>query len=200
MTIFGRIQLSILSLFVVLGMAACTSASQQTYSLDGDSTLTFKGYKKSGAFESGGFKRFTAQMTLVDENPEGGHLEVTIDTASIETPKGMLTGHLKNTDFFDVAKFPTVKFVSTRITKGDFAYTVEGNLTMLGVTKPYALVADIAVQGDIVTFSADFTLQQFDFGMTYTGQSGNPIRNGVDVHVEAKAKRVRVEPETAPAG
>ena len=64
-------------------------------------------------------------------------MEALIDVASIETRDVQRDGHLKSADFFDVEKYPTMKFKSTKVTvAGSESGTVEGDLTIRDVTKP----------------------------------------------------------------
>ncbi len=65
-------------------------------------------------------------------------IDFTVDAASINTEDEKRDGHLKSPDFFDVAKYPNITFKSTSMKptgKGATSYTVEGELTMHGVTK-----------------------------------------------------------------
>ena len=82
-----------------------------------------------------------------------------------------LQGHLKSPDFFDVARFPKATFVSTAIAAGGSGapYTVSGNLTIHGVTKPISFPAQISVAGNTVTAAATFNVNRRDFGLNYPG-------------------------------
>ncbi len=67
-------------------------------------------------------------------------VDVVIDANSIDTNDAQRDGHLKSADFFDTEKNPTLEFKSTTITpKGGLEYSVTGDLTMNGVTKPVTL-------------------------------------------------------------
>jgi polyisoprenoid-binding protein YceI len=77
------------------------------------------------------------------ETDEAGALKgvkVSVDASSINTGEAQRDGHLKSPDFFDVANHPTLEFVSTQVTaKGGNHYSVIGDLTMNGQTKPVTL-------------------------------------------------------------
>jgi polyisoprenoid-binding protein YceI len=64
---------------------------------------------------------------------------VTIDTATVNTGVDARDAHLKTDAFFDVAKFPTAAFTSSSVVKNGNRLTVNGNLTLHGVTKPIVL-------------------------------------------------------------
>ena len=66
-------------------------------------------------------------------------VNMTIDVASVDTGVGPRDSDLKSANLFDVAQFPTATFVSTSVAKADKGLTVNGNLTLHGVTKPVVL-------------------------------------------------------------
>lgn len=70
-------------------------------------------------------------------------INFSVDASSINTDDEKRDGHLKSPDFFDVAKFPEITFVSTSMKPGKIkgTYTLVGDLTMHGVTKPVTLTA-----------------------------------------------------------
>jgi len=83
--------------------------------------------------------QFTAvQGTLIhnEKSVTESHVEVTIDAASINTRDPQRDAHLKSADFFDVEKFPTLTFKSTRISQvGDGELSMAGDLTLHGITR-----------------------------------------------------------------
>jgi polyisoprenoid-binding protein YceI len=86
--------------------------------------------------------RFGALTGTVDYDaatPEASKINVTIDATSIDTRDEKRDGHLKSADFFDVEKFPTVTFVSKKVTKDGDTLNALGDLTMHGVTKEITL-------------------------------------------------------------
>lgn len=86
--------------------------------------------------------RFGALAGTVDYDaaaPEQAKINVTIDATSIDTRDEKRDGHLRSADFFDVEKFPTITFVSKKVTKGDDGLLATGDLTMHGVTKEITL-------------------------------------------------------------
>ncbi|MGD0682166.1 MAG: YceI family protein [Terracidiphilus sp.] len=67
---------------------------------------------------------------------------VTIDPSSVDTGEPKRDAHLKTDTFFDVAKFPTATFTSSSVVKNGSKLTVNGNLTLHGVTLPVVLDAE----------------------------------------------------------
>ena len=130
--------LSALVLAFLLG--ASVSAADVQYALTGENTkLTFTGTKPGGKHD-GGFKKLAGTATVTDGKL--ATIEVEIDTDSLYSDNEKLTGHLKNPDFFGVKDHPKATFKSTKIEKTDRGYTITGDLTMIGQTKPVTLPGD----------------------------------------------------------
>src|SRR5688572_18163176 len=97
----------------------------------------------------GRFDRATGKFSI-DRGAKTGSVELEIPTATVnsgDTDRGSRPRtrdeHLKNADFFNVQEFPTMTFRSTKVLcKGEEPAGVEGNLTLLGVTKPVTLTFD----------------------------------------------------------
>ncbi len=106
---------------------------------------------------------------------------VTMDGLESDHPK--LTGHLKNEDFFDVAKHPTASFESTSIAKGSDAegmtHTITGNMTVRGTTKSLTFPANVTATGTTVTATTEFTIDRQDFGVTYPGKPDDLVQDNV---------------------
>ena len=87
----------------------------------------------------GRFNDVQAKVTL-DRAARDGSIEAVIRTASIDTAHEARDKHLRSEDYLDVAKFPTMSFRSTRLKfDGDTLVAAEGELTLMGVTKPITL-------------------------------------------------------------
>jgi polyisoprenoid-binding protein YceI len=108
------------------------------------STIDFAVRHLGIATVRGRFKNFTAQAEL---GPQGRlqKVEATIDAKSIDTGVADRDNHLRSPDFFDVAKYPEIRFVSTAIKPlGPGRTEVTGDLTMHGVTKPVSFVLEFS--------------------------------------------------------
>lgn len=88
----------------------------------------------------GMFQKPSGTVTLDEATPANSKIKATLDVNSITTGVEERDTHLKGSDFFDAAKYPVITFVSTSFSKSSAtSYTVNGNLTMHGVTKPVTL-------------------------------------------------------------
>jgi polyisoprenoid-binding protein YceI len=97
---------------------------------------------KHAAFTNvrGMFQKPSGTVTLDDATPANSKLNATIDVKSISTGVEERDTHLKSPEFFDAAKYPVITFVSTSFTNSnDASFSMTGNLTMHGVTKPVTL-------------------------------------------------------------
>jgi len=84
----------------------------------------------------------TGTVQTTDTSLSG--LSISIDVTAISTNNEQRDAHLKNADFLDVEKYPTITFESTSVTaQSDGEYTVTGNLTIVGKTNPVTLEAEI---------------------------------------------------------
>jgi polyisoprenoid-binding protein YceI len=100
-------------------------------------------------------------------------LEVTIATASIDTRQEQRDNHLKSADFFDVAQFPEMRFISTGAERDGSDWKVPGNLTIKGITKPVTLEVTEEGQGrdpwgnERMGVSARGKIDRREFGLTW---------------------------------
>ncbi|HVU02334.1 MAG TPA: YceI family protein [Polyangiaceae bacterium] len=88
----------------------------------------------------GRFHDVKGKVDIDDKDPTKSVVEITIQAGSVDTANADRDKHLKSPDFFDVAKFPTITFKSTKISKvGKNKYKVTGDLTIRDVTKSVVL-------------------------------------------------------------
>ena len=89
---------------------------------------------------SGAFKNFSAEVETEDEDFSTAKINLTAQMDSISTNNEQRDAHLRNSDFFEVEKYPELKFKSTKVEKVDSdTFMLHGELTMKGVTKPVKL-------------------------------------------------------------
>ena len=114
----------------------------------------------------GGFSKFQGYAVVDPDNNAITSISIDINVDSVWTQFEKLTGHLKNADFFDTAKFPAAKFVSTEIgiaEKGQC--TIKGNLTLHGQTKAISFPANYRFEKGGLLLAAKFKLDRSQFGM-----------------------------------
>jgi polyisoprenoid-binding protein YceI len=126
-----------------LALAAATSlasAAPETYILDGTHSMPRFSYNHMGySTQLSRFNKTTGKVVF-DKQAKSGEVDITIDMKSVDSGYALFNEHLQGADFFDTARFPTATFKSTKVTfAGDKPSTVEGNLTIKGITKPVTL-------------------------------------------------------------
>lgn len=122
----------------------------------------------------GRFGGVSGTVSFDAQNPAASKVDVTIDANSIDTRQEQRDAHLRSPDFLDVAQFPTLHFVSKKVEgdlNGDF--TLSGDLTIRGVTKPITLEATAEGRGrdpwgnERAGFSAKGKFDRSEFGLTW---------------------------------
>jgi len=131
----------ITSIAAIIALALPVFASASTWSIDPDhSSVGFKVKHMMVSNVKGNFEKHSGTLDLNDKDITKSKVSVAIDTASVSTGVAKRDDHLKSADFFDVSKYPTMTFVSTKITKaGKDKLKVAGLLTLHGVTKEVVL-------------------------------------------------------------
>jgi polyisoprenoid-binding protein YceI len=144
----------------------------------------------------GTFASYSGTITVA-EDPLQSSVAITIDPATVSTGDENRDGHLTSADFFDVESHPEITFNSTGVAKVDGAtFTVDGELSVHGVTRPLSLEVDFEGVGqdpwgnERIGFSTEIELDREDFGLTWnqaleTGGVlvGKKVR--IDIDIEA---------------
>jgi polyisoprenoid-binding protein YceI len=140
---FGAFALTLVGAALLADLAA---AETTEWTLDGShSRVGFSVSHMVVSSVSGRFKHVTGKVELDEANLTQSRVDVTIHADSIDTDDAKRDEHLKSPDFFDVKKFPTLRFTSTNIAKaGGKKYKLKGDLTIHGVVKETALDAVIS--------------------------------------------------------
>jgi polyisoprenoid-binding protein YceI len=124
----------------ILAMTVPMSAQTSTWTPDkAHSEVDFSILHMSLSKVHGRFGISGGQIVWNEADITKSTVNMTIDVASVDTGVGPRDNDLKSANIFDVAQFPTATFVSTSVAKADKGLTVQGNLTLHGVTKPVTL-------------------------------------------------------------
>lgn len=110
-----------------------------------DPTHTFVMYEMGHYGTTTNRGRFSTKdgTIKIDPSGRGGKIDVTMDMSSINTGVDLLNRHVQSKDFFNVAEFPTGRFVADNIAfDGDKVTEVDGTLTLMGQTRPVVLKAN----------------------------------------------------------
>lgn len=168
------------------------AARADSYTIDPAHTYAYFSVSHQGfSIMRGHFGRSSGKVTL-DHGAGNGTVDITIETASVNTGSASRDEHLRSADFFNAAVFPAITYQSGSMKfKGDVPASVEGNLTMNGVTRPVTLTLSSFKCGihpwshrEACGADAGAQIRRSDFGMTFALPGvGDDIK--LDIEVEA---------------
>lgn len=134
-----------------------------------DAKVAFMGL----ASKSAQFPRMSGGIHLTPERLDAIDLDVTLDARALTAGDKVTLERLRGKDFFDVERYPTIRFAGTRMTMtGHTTARVEGQITARGVTRPATLAVTFAqppvsaTGKEPIQLSARTTINRHDFGMT----------------------------------
>ena len=165
-----------ISVFLALVATTVTSLSAHAANYEIDPAHAFIQFRISHLGYSvltGRFNKFAGDFTWDKEQPQSSQINVTVDTASIDSNWAERDKHLRSDEFLDVEKFPQATFKSTKYNGDATGGKLEGELTLHGVTKPIVLDVKFIGEGPDpwgghrAGFSGTATLKRSDFGISY---------------------------------
>jgi polyisoprenoid-binding protein YceI len=184
-----------LSFILVAILAIAITAQADTWDFDkSHSTIGFTAQHMLISHVAGKFEDFSGQVMFDGKDLTKGSVEVNIDVNSINTDNDRRNNHLRSSDFFDIANYPTMTFKSTKITMvDDKHFQMTGDLTIKGITKPVTL--DCTLNGIITDpmgntragFSATGMIHRHDFNIAWDNklQDGSYIvGEDIDINLQ----------------
>ncbi len=184
------------ALAVSTGLMSSAMAVPQTYTVD--PTHTFPRFSYSHFGLSKQLSRFdkTTGTVVWDKAAKTATVDMTIDTTSVDTGFPVFNGHIQGADFLDTAKYPTATFKSTKVVfDGDKLTSIDGNLTIKGVTKPVTLkitsflnMPHPMLKKDAIGANAEVVVKRSDFKMDkYVPYVGDDVT--IDIALEAVSNK-----------
>lgn len=162
-----------------------------TYAIDAaHSQVLFTVNHLGFSIYTGEFTNPSGTLTIDPRKPSAATLDVRFPIKDVHTTVAALDAHLQKPEFFDAAKFPVARFVSTRVVASGMNATIFGDLTLKGVTKPVILKARFIGAGPApmgppkvnIGFAATASIKRSDFGIRY----GVPlVSDEVDLTINA---------------
>lgn len=185
-------RLPALALATLFASAAAAPAYADTYAIEGTHTYPRFSYSHFGySTQLSRFDKTTGTIEF-DAAKKTASVSITIDTRSVNTGYDTFNGHIQGADFLDTARFPTATFKSTKVVfDGDKPQSIEGVLTLKGVSKPVTLTVTSfqamphpMIKKDAIGANAFVVVKRSDFAMPkYTPYVGDEVR--IDIAVEA---------------
>jgi polyisoprenoid-binding protein YceI len=167
-------------------------AAPETYVIDGNHTLPRFSYSHFGySTQLSRFDKTTGKIVL-DRQAKTGSVDVTVDTTSVDTGSALFNEHIQGADFLDTAHYPIMTFQSNTLKfDGDSLVSVEGTLTLKGISKPVTLTVTSfqcmphpMLKKDACGANATTVVKRTDFNMgKYAPNVGDEVT--VTIPVEA---------------
>lgn len=182
----------LLTTAIALAIASAAQAAPETYTIDPSHTFANWSLNHLGySVIHGRFNTTSGKITL-DMAAKTGSADISIDTASVDSGWPKRDEHLRSEDFFNVAKFPKMTFKSSKFQfTGDKLTAVDGELTLLGVTKPVKLDVSLfhcaphpMMKKAWCGAAASTSIKRSDFGLSaYVPNVGDEVK--IELEVEA---------------
>lgn len=179
----------------LVAIALAAAAGAQTWNLD--TTHTSIGFAVKHLAVStvrGEFDRYKGTLVGDPTKPATLKADMTIDAASVNTKVEKRDEHVRNADFLDVAKFPTIEFKAEKTVAKGKALTMLGTLTLHGVSKKISI--PFTVSGPVVDpwknnrigLEGGFTIKRSEYGIeSFPGVVGDELKIDVSAeYIEAK--------------
>ena len=175
---------------------ATTAATAVAYTIDpAHSGAGFKIRHLMVAYFRGGFSGVTGDVIFDSTNPANTKINASIDVNTLHTHDEKRDAHVKGADFLDAAQYPTITFVSKKVTaEGKNQWKVLGDLTMRGVTKEATLQVESAgveskdPWGNLRTGAeATTTIKRSEHGLTFNAPletGGVMLSDEVHIHLD----------------
>ena len=138
--------------------------------------------------------RFTKMSGIIDydpADPSKDKVSAVIDAASITTDVAPRDNDLRSDHFFDVAKYPEIKFESTKVEKRGDQLVAIGNLTMKDVTREIELPFEVAAVKNEIGVTAKLTINRQDYHITWNHIADGvvAVSNDVNIEINLEAKK-----------
>lgn len=158
---------SMKKIWILALLALISKASIAQYKpVDKGSTLQFT-IQNLGFDVGGSFSGFDGTINFDPANLAGAEFDVSIDASKINTDNSFRDGHLRDESYFDVKKYPRIRFVSTKITPSgkNGTFTISGKLTIKNQTKDISFPFTAVPSNGAYVFKGTFKIKRKDFGV-----------------------------------
>jgi polyisoprenoid-binding protein YceI len=191
------------SLIAATVFASAPVVAADRYEFDAGHTSILFFVEHMGLSEmQGEFRKFDGELLVDGADLSKSTVNVSIDAASIDMDHDKLNDHLKTKDFFDVAAQPKLTFKSTKVEpRGENAFTLTGDLSLLGVTRPVTLEVTMKkldahpfAKRPAIGFHAEGTIKRSDFGMSYIL---GPVADVVKIRIDTETVQAAPAAEAA---
>lgn len=187
---------------LALVTAAAVPVFAETEAFNFDKAHTLIGFRVRHILTKveGRFKSFDGTIWLDRQNPAAARVELTIQAASVDTAVENRDNDLRSANYFDVAKYPTITFKSSKVEpKGNDQYEVTGEFSMHGVTRtikvPVKHLGFAPGKTEKAGFEVTLPLNRKDYGIS---NGGPVVGDEVEINIQVEANKAKPE-EPKPA-
>ena len=197
------------SYLAIAPLLLCAAAHAQEWQIDSvHSAAQFSVRHLMVSTVRGQFGKISGTVRYDPANPSAASIQSEVDVSTIDTRVAKRDAHLKSPDFFDVEKYPTMSFKSTKVEPaGSGALKVTGDMTMRGVTKPVVfniegLTAPIKDRNGLRMGAAATTkISRQDFGMTWNRAiEAGGVTVGDEVTITIDVELIQRPPQASSSG
>jgi polyisoprenoid-binding protein YceI len=179
----------VMPLMILLFTVLVALAAAVTWELNPEqSAVTFK-IKNFGRQVDGTFKGMKAKIKFDEQNPKNSDMEASIDVNTIDTGIKKRDKDLKSSGYFDVGKYPEIRFKSKNISKSGKGYSALGDLTIKDVTRQVEIPFTFENQGKHGVFRGALSLDRLDY---HVGGKSRILGDHVDINIVADVNNVSV--------
>ena len=183
-------------LAIAVSFSTAALAAPETYVVDNTHTFPRFSYSHFGySTQLSHFDKTSGKITI-DREAKTGSMDITIDTTSVNTGYPLFNEHIQSEDFLNTEKFPVANFTSKKLNfNGDKLASVDGTLTLKGVSKPVTLTVTSfmcmphpMLKKDACGANATATVKRSDFNMSkYVPYVGDEVTITLPVEAELSA-------------
>lgn len=184
-----------------LALTASSPLAVEEYNLDTSHTqISFVVRHLGVSNVRGKFNKFEGKIHLDESDLSKSSVRVTIDANSVDTDNERRDNHLRSEDFFEVARFPQITFVSKRVQKNGSTYEVVGDLTIRDVTRevtiPFELAGPMKSANGQKRIGAEGSLvvNRFDYGLKWNRMTEAVAVVGPEVRIELNVEAATPRP------
>ena len=154
----------------------------------------------------GHFSEVSTVADIDPDHPQVSSVQVTIQTVSIRTHNEARDNDLRSSNFLEIEKFPTITFKSTSVVPaGTDRYTLTGDLTIKGTTRPVALQVvkygefSDPMMGHRIAYSASSQINRKDFGLSFNMMLDGKFVVSDEIQITIEGELVEQQPAEAPS-
>lgn len=177
----------ILSFLLTVATSFCCLSQTLYTPTDAGSKVHFT--IKNFAIKTGGdLQGLKGSIHFDPAKPGSSDFTVSVETNTIDTDSEMRDEHLKESEYFDVAKYPTINFKSTKVTPSTAAgrYYLFGDLTIKGITKPVQFGFSATPKDDGYLFEGEFEINRLDFKV---GEKSISLQDNLKINLSVFARK-----------